>query len=758
MKVPIDGPGTSFTDGVLSSEQPALLQPQVLQPQVLQPQVLRQLWDTLDGIFVLEVIDNGQDFRYVKFNATMARTSPIPVNDLLGKTVCEALPANIADLYLRRYQACFSAQKAISFEEYFELDGHRTWWLLTVKPLSWGEQGIQQLIVTATDITVQKEIELEISLREAKFRHFIENADDLIYEVDAAGNFTYLSPQFKTMYGYEVQEFLFKPFGLFIHPNDLPRVIASSQHLLQTGEKLSGLEFRTRRKDGSWIWIVCNNSPIKNELGQVIGFHGIARDVSDRKVAEAQLQEQNRYKTLLSQITNQICNALSLNTVIETTIQALHELLELDYCGFGWLRPQEEESVWEIIMDVRPDGFPSYVGEYPVSLLGNASDLLIQHQTIVINDSREVEDPVFRTLLDSLNIKSDVILSIRTANDRIGLLFCLYSQKYHHWSEAEIDLLNAVGNQVSIAIDHTDLYTQAQAKSQELEITLQELRRTQAQMVHHEKMSSLGQLVAGIAHEINNPVNFIHGNITYAAEYTQDLLNIVELYRKNYPNPSSAIVNQIEAINLESLNQDLLKLLSSMKGGTERIREIVKSLRLFSRLDESDVKAVDIHAGIDSTLMILQNRLNGTDNQPGIQVVKQYGTLPQVECYAGQLNQVFMHILANAIDALNERDRHRKLPEIAAHPSQITITTALLDDPCGKQWVEIAIADNGPGIPEDIQSHIFDPFFTTKPVGQGTGMGLSTSHQIIVDKHQGHLTCVSTVGHGTELVIRIPHR
>ncbi|OUC13044.1 MAG: hypothetical protein B0A82_19325 [Alkalinema sp. CACIAM 70d] len=740
MKVPIDVPDPSLFETSLSR---------------YQAQFLQQLWDTTNaGMFVLDVIENGQDFRYSKVNATMARISPVPIDYLLGKTVQEALPAPISDACLRQYQACLNEKKAVSFEEYFELDGYRTWWLLTVKPLSWGFQGIQQLIVTVVDITAQKNIEGKISIREARFQRFVENADGFIYEVDAEGKFIYLSPQFTTLYGYEVQEFLHKSFSALIHPDDLSRVLASTQHLFNTGEKLSSLEFRTRCRDGSWIWIVCNHSPITNELGQILGFHGIAWDDSDRKAAETQIQEQNRYKTLLSQITNQICNALSLNTVIETAIYALHDLLDLDYCGFGWLRPQEAEPVWEIIMDARPEGLPSYVGEYPASLLGSASDLLIQRQTIVINDSRDVEDPIFRSLLESLNIKSDVILPIRTASDRIGLIFCLYSQKYHHWSHSEIELLNAIGNQVSIAIDQADLYAQAQTKSQELEIALQKLRRTQAQIIHDEKMSSLGQLVAGIAHEINNPVNFIHGNITYAAEYTQDLLNLAERYQTDYPNPTPIILDRIEEIDLRFLSRDLPKLFSSMKVGTERIREIVKSLRLFSRLDESDIKAVDIHSGIDSALMILQNRLKGKLNDSGIQIIKQYGTLPQVECYAGQLNQVFMNVLTNAIDALEEMDNHRTIPEIEAKPSQITITTSLVD----AEWVEIAIADNGPGIPEDIQSRIFDPFFTTKPVGQGTGMGLSTSYQIIADTHKGSLTCTSTPKQGTTFVIRIPRQ
>ncbi|MGI0493406.1 PAS domain S-box protein [Alkalinema pantanalense CENA528] len=716
-------------------------------------QFLQQLWDAIDyGIFVLEVIENGQDFRYVKFNATMARTSPIPVDYLLGKTVREALPPMISDICMRRYQACLSSKQPVSFEEHFEHDGRRTWWLLTVAPLVQGPSGIQQLIATTVDITVQKEIEAEIGIREAKFRRFVENADDLIYEVAADGTFTYLSPQFKTMYGYEVKEFLHQSFGSIVHPSDLPRVIASNQHLLTTGERQLGLEFRTRRKDGSWLWLVCNNSPIKNKLGQVIGFHGIARDVSDRKAAETKLQEQTRYKTLLSQIANQICNALSFNTVIETTIHAIRDLLELDCCGFSWLCPDDAEPTWEVIMDTQSEGIPSFVGQYPASILGSAPEVIIQQQMIIINDPQEIEDPIFRSLVESLGIKSDILLPIKTGTQRIGLLFGSYIHKQHYWTDSEIELLQAVGDQLSIAIDQADLYAQTRAKSQELELTLQELQRTQAQMVHHEKMSSLGQLVAGIAHEINNPVNFIHGNISYAAEYTQDLLGLIELYQKDYPNPTPAIAEHIEEIDLEFLCQDLLKLLGSMRVGTERIREIVKSLRLFSRLDESDIKSVDVHEGIDSTLMILQNRLKGKPNCPGIQVIKQYGTLPQVECYAGQLNQVFMNVLTNAIDALEERDSHRTIPEMEAQPSQITITTSLVDS----QWVEIAIADNGPGIPEEIQSRIFDPFFTTKPVGQGTGMGLSTSYQIIADRHQGSLTCTSMLKQGTTFVIRIP--
>lgn len=298
------------------------------------------------------------------------------------------------------------------------------------------------------------------------------------------------------------------------------------------------------------------------------------------------------------------------------------------------------------------------------------------------------------------------------------------------------------------------------AAKQELQHTLQELKLTQAQMVQSEKMSSLGQLVAGIAHEINNPVNFIHGNVTYAEEYAQELLNLIALYQTEYPQPSGAIADKLETIDLDFLCQDLSKLLTSMKFGTERIREIVKSLRLFCRLDEAEFKPVDIHDGIDSALMILQNRLQtqsiivGSADRPRaeIQIIKEYGDLPEVECFPGQLNQVFMNILANAIDALEERDRMRSLDEQKKHPSTIYIKTKKTKD----RRVSIHIIDNGPGIPKNIQEKIFDPFFTTKPVGKGTGMGMSISYQIIVKKHSGTLDCFSNPETGTEFAIQIP--
>jgi PAS domain S-box-containing protein len=297
---------------------------------------------------------------------------------------------------------------------------------------------------------------------------------------------------------------------------------------------------------------------------------------------------------------------------------------------------------------------------------------------------------------------------------------------------------------------------QLRQQKQELEQTLQTLRSTQAKLVQSEKMSSLGQLVAGVAHEINNPVNFIYGNLSHANEYSQDLLSLLQLYQQNYPNPSKDIHTLTNEIDLDFLREDLPKLLHSMKVGADRIRQIVISLRNFSRMDEADMKTVDIHEGIDSTLMILQNRIKARGDHPGIQVINDYGDLPLIECYAGQLNQVFMNILSNGIDALD--DAIAKAYQAPNQNSDFVPTIRITTEMDSAGLIAIRIVNNGPAIPEITQQRLFEPFFTTKPVGKGTGLGLSISYDIITDKHGGQLYCQSSLETGTEFIIEIPKR
>ncbi|MEH2413550.1 PAS domain-containing sensor histidine kinase [Nostoc sp.] len=291
--------------------------------------------------------------------------------------------------------------------------------------------------------------------------------------------------------------------------------------------------------------------------------------------------------------------------------------------------------------------------------------------------------------------------------------------------------------------------------NQDLKVTLEQLKYTQAQLVQTEKMSSLSQLVAGIAHEINNPVSFIYGNLKSADEYTQNLFSLLDIYQKHYPQSVKAIEELTNLIELDFLRSDFPKLFKSMLMGAERIRDIVLSLRTFSRLDEASMKAVDINEGIDSTIMIIQNRLNSTNQRLQIEVIKEYGSLPLVECYPGHLNQVFLNILVNALDALEDsalKGRWTTKKFNMMDNPRIYIRTQLMEP----DQVTISIADNGLGIPEATLKQIFNPFFTTKPVGQGTGMGLAISYQIITQKHGGSLECISQLGVGAEFIIRIP--
>lgn len=486
--------------------------------------------------------------------------------------------------------------------------------------------------------------------------------------------------------------------------------------------------------------------------------------------SERQFRELASKETLLNRLASQIRASLDINQILENAVTEVRNLLQIDMCVFSWYRAEAEPPYWENVQEAKNPAVPSLLDLRPTTEeVGPIAQKVLQKAIIRFDDVEAISDPVSRQFFLSLGFKASVILPVHTQSGEIGCLSCNQLTGCRTWLDGEVELLLAVTDQIAIAIDQAELYKQsriaaqtAQEKAQQLEETLQELQATQAQLVQTEKMSSLGQLVAGIAHEINNPVNFIHGNITHASNYAQDLLHLVELYQQHYPQPVAEIAEEIEAIDLEFLCQDLPKLLASMKIGTDRIRQIVLSLRNFSRLDEAEMKAVDIHEGIDNTLLLLRHRLKAKPDHPEIQVIKEYSNLPLVDCYPGQLNQVFMNLLANAIDALEEgrlRGQGGQTSISAFFPDQqsqtptIRIRTEIKDD-----VVLICIADNGIGMTEDVRQKIFDPFFTTKSVGKGTGMGLSISYKIIVEKHQGKIKCISAPGQGTEFIVAIPQQ
>jgi light-regulated signal transduction histidine kinase (bacteriophytochrome) len=337
------------------------------------------------------------------------------------------------------------------------------------------------------------------------------------------------------------------------------------------------------------------------------------------------------------------------------------------------------------------------------------------------------------------------------------------SGQARQWSANDMSLAKALGRQFALAIEQHHLYQQVRRFNVELEHqvaertaqlsqTLENLQKAQTQLIQNEKMSSLGQLVAGVAHEINNPVNFIYGNLAHVTNYAEDLLDLVQLYQRHYSNPVSEVQSKLEEIDLEFLGEDLPKTLASMRIGADRIRQIVLSLRTFSRLDQAEVKLVDIHEGLDSTVLILQHRLKNRLESPPIHLIKEYSELPLIECYAGQLNQVFMNLIGNAIDALEDWNTTRSSQDIEENPATIRVQTKVLN----ASWIAIHIIDNGPGMTAETRQHLFDPFFTTKPVGKGTGLGLSISYQIITEKHGGRLQCASAPGQGAEFIVEIP--
>ncbi|WP_341732021.1 PAS domain-containing protein [Microcoleus sp. EPA2] len=560
------------------------------------------------------------------------------------------------------------------------------------------------------DITNRKQAELTLQ----QVTQAVDSASEAIAIANLDGYSIYHNLAFIQRYGYTVEELNNSggPAVMYTKYQELRRLFI----VLRKGLSWSG-EIQVKAKNGEIIETQLRANCIKDSNNQPIGMMAIIADLTELKRTESALklsQERLQLAVFGSSLGLWDWNIATGATYFDSQWKAMigYEEHEIENNVKSWedlLHPEDKIKVMAALNSY-------FEGE---------------------NDIYKIE---FRMLNKSGNWQWIMALGKVVEYDEWGAPLRMNGthQDISDRKQAEFALQESEARERSKAL--------------ELETAIKQLKTTQSQLVQNEKMVSLGQLVAGVAHEINNPISFIHCNLGPARRYTLDLLTLIKTYQDNYPNPAGGVVEKIQEIDLDYVRADLPKLFSSMRVGTERIVEIVKSLRNFSRLDESAGKSVDIHEGIDSSLMILQNRLKSHSNSAGIQVIKDYQQLQNVECFPGLLNQVFMNILINAIDALEERDNQETMQECDRPLSTITIRTYLT----AVGFVAVSIADNGGGIPESVKSRLFDPFFTTKPVGKGTGLGLSISHSIIVDRHGGKLSCTSTVGEGSEFVVEIP--
>jgi PAS domain S-box-containing protein len=705
-----------------------------------------------------------QEMRYLVANRCWLVDNNLGEQDIIGRSQYEVFP-DLPDRWKAGHQRCLAgATESGEADPFLRADGSLDYVRWQCLPWRNAQGEIGGILMYSEIIT--KRVKAEEERR--NLAAIVSNTSDFVGIASLEGKLLYTNPAGLELVGLDsLESSRTKEIIDLFAPQERESIFQSIDEIMTQGKWQGERIFKhfvTGEEIAAHANVFLINDPVTN---QPLYMAAIIRDIRTAKAAQQQLQKKASREELLNRMMNNIRGSLDFDEILQKAVTEVRNFLDVEDCNLSKYFPAHGDvgSCWEVLQQSKVPGTHETPKTYRTLAADIISKNLLDLQTVRIDNVETCEDRRVRTILRRFGVKSIVMCPALLGDEVLVSFSCANYQHARRWLDEEVELLQAIMEQLAIALNQADLYQKAESRARELEEILRELQRTQGQLVQSEKMSSLGQLVAGVAHEINNPVNFIYGNLSHASEYSQDLIRLVALYQKYYPDPVPEIAAEAASIDLEFLLTDLPQLLASMKVGADRIKQIVHSLRNFSRMDEAAMKAVNIHEGIDSTLLILQNRLKAKANQPEILVIKEYGEIPLVECYAGELNQVFMNIITNAIDALEERDSQRTFAECQQNLSQIRIHTTLVDhldypdsaaNDSASPQVQITISDNGSGIPQTIQQRIFDPFFTTKEIGKGTGLGMSISYQIITERHHGSLLCESPSEGGASFIIRIP--
>ncbi|GAA6616776.1 PAS domain-containing protein [Scytonema sp. NUACC26] len=582
----------------------------------------------------------------------------------------------------------------------------------------------------------------------------------------------YYDPQWKHILGYEVEEIEnhHTSFERLVHPEDFPRVMAVLDDYLDGRIPVYEVEFRMLAKSGEWKWIFDRGRVFQwDRSGQPVQMVGTHQDITRQKCQEQALQQMRKRESLLNGIRKCIYSGSQLQPILETIANLVQQFLQVDRTVI-YRFPGDENNMMAVESVNDRD---RYI--YLEKLQTKAS--LVFPISLKLEDYQNTISPIPSSHLQVTNQKNG-ILNCCCQSKLWGLLMVYDRSNNRYWQEEELETLRQVSVEIAIAIQQCQLIEQVQQEiasrviveareqktAQQLEDTQEDLRNFRGKLLQNEKMTNLGKLVVDVVGEIYNPINFINASLHPASEYAEDLIHLLELYQQSYPKSKTELASQLQRFDLNFVKTDFLKLLWSMRASSERIKDIAFALWSFSQDEDERMVKADIHTGLDCALKILQHRLKEQPNRPRIQVIKEFGELPLVNCYVSELNQVFINIFNNAIDALEEKIQQDNsfIPKIWIRTEVINSHLSLVgkrSSQLSKQHkIVIRISDNGQGILPHLKKHIFELFFTTRAEGNARGLGLSISQQIIVEKHQGKIKCYSQFGKGTEFAIELNHR